>query len=124
MSLPVAPVERARGSRCSIDDAQPAVSNDQAGQLSRAFEALAHPIRLQLLDVLARKGGRVCVCDLVAALPVKQPTISHHLKLLREAGMVDCERQGNWAYYFVNEAAVDSVRSAADGFLGGLRGHG
>ena len=88
--------------------------------MSRTFEALAHPIRLQLLDVLARSGGRVCVCDLVAALPVKQPTISHHLRLLREAGMVECERQGNWAYYFVNRDAMGSLKAEIDRFLDGL----
>lgn len=120
MTARTAPAERPRGVRCCSDEARPSVSAERAGRLSRVFEALAHPIRLQLLDVLSRSGGRVCVCDLVAALPVKQPTISHHLKLLREAGMVDCERQGNWAYYFVNHDAVVSLRNETGRFLNDL----
>jgi ArsR family transcriptional regulator len=70
---------------------------------------LANPIRLQILDLLARSDGDVCVCDLESALPVKQPTVSHHLRLLREAGLIDCERRGLWAYYFVRREAVAAL---------------
>ncbi len=85
--------ERARGTRCCDGEARPMVSADE---------------------------GRVCVCDLEAAMTVKQPTVSHHLKLLREAGIVDSERQGVWAYYFVNREALESLRNDADRFLDGL----
>ncbi|KPK64951.1 MAG: ArsR family transcriptional regulator [Gemmatimonas sp. SG8_38_2] len=112
--------ERARGTRCCDGEARPTVSANEAEALSRAFEVLAHPVRLQLLDVLARNEGRVCVCDLEAATTVKQPTVSHHLKLLREAGIVDSERHGVWAYYFVNREALESLRNDADKFLAGL----
>lgn len=112
--------QRERGTRCCGGEARPLVSADEADTLSRAFEVLAHPVRLQLLDVLARNEGRVCVCDLEAAVTVKQPTISHHLKLLRRAGLVESERQGVWAYYFVNREALEAMRSAADRFLDGL----
>jgi ArsR family transcriptional regulator len=61
--------------------------------------------------MLARSDGQVCVCDLEAALPVKQPTVSHHLKLLRDAGLIDCERHGLFAYYFVNGTALAELRS-------------
>lgn len=71
---------------------------------------LAHPVRLQLLDILARNAGDVCVFDLEEALPVKQPTISHHLKLLREAGLVGSEKRGLAAYYFVHRDAVAALR--------------
>lgn len=76
------------------------------------LEILAHPIRMQLLDMLVRKeGGEVCVCDLEGGVPVKQPTVSHHLKLLREAGLVSSERRGLYAYYQVNRPALDALRA-------------
>jgi ArsR family transcriptional regulator, arsenate/arsenite/antimonite-responsive transcriptional repressor len=93
--------ERTRGQRCCNDDALTHISGEEAQQLASDLLVFAHPIRLQLLHMLARNAGQVCVCDLEAAVPVKQPTVSHHLKLLREAGLIDCERHGLWAYYFV-----------------------
>ena len=72
---------------------------------------LAHPVRIQILDILAHYGGSACVCDLEEALPVKQPTVSHHLKILRDAGLIDCERQGLWAYYFVQREALAALRA-------------
>ena len=98
--------ERTSGTRC-CDGAPPArISVAQAQQISDDLQLFAHPVRLQILDILGQHGGQVCVCDLEAALPVKQPTVSHHLKLLREAGVVDCERHGLWAYYFLKREAV------------------
>lgn len=79
-------------------------------QLTDDLSILAHPVRLQILNILAQSAGDVCVCDLETALPVKQPTISHHLKLLREAGLIDCERRGLWAYYFVQREALAALR--------------
>jgi ArsR family transcriptional regulator len=70
------------------------ISVDEADRLSDDLQLLAHPVRIQLLDILAHYAGRACVYDLEAALPVKQPTVSHHLKTLRDAGLIDCERQG------------------------------
>jgi DNA-binding transcriptional ArsR family regulator len=63
------------------------------------FKALADPHRLTILATLARAGGEVCVCDFTSALPLNQPTVSHHLKILRDAGLVVCERRGTWVYY-------------------------
>src|SRR5215216_8209382 len=94
--------------------------DDVAHQLADVFSILAHPIRLQLLDMLSRSTGDVCVCDLEAALPIKQPTVSHHLRLLREAGLIDCERQGLWAYYFVQHEALAALRSRIAGQLDAL----
>ncbi|MFJ6215722.1 ArsR/SmtB family transcription factor [Streptomyces sp. NPDC092296] len=72
----------------------------QAVELARVFKALGDPVRLRLLSMIAsRAGGEVCVCDLTPAFDLSQPTISHHLKLLRQAGLVDCERRGTWVYY-------------------------
>jgi ArsR family transcriptional regulator len=98
--------ERKRGMRCCDRAAKPRLSLRQAEQLSEDLQILAHPVRLQLLEILSRNEGRVCVCDLEAALPVKQPTVSHHLRLLREAGLIDCERQGLWVYYFLKREAL------------------
>jgi ArsR family transcriptional regulator, arsenate/arsenite/antimonite-responsive transcriptional repressor len=86
------------------------LSTEVAQRLTDDLSILAHPIRLQILDLLARSAGDVCVCDLEATLPVKQPTVSHHLRLLREAGLIDCERRGLWAYYFVRREAVAALR--------------
>jgi len=62
---------------------------------------MSDPIRVQLIDVLRRRAGKVCVCELTPLFDVSQPTVSHHLKVLREAGLVDVERRGLWAYYYV-----------------------
>ncbi|BCJ46067.1 transcriptional regulator [Actinoplanes ianthinogenes] len=71
-----------------------------AAALAPAFKALGDPIRLQLMSMIASApGGEACVCDLTPAFEVSGPTISHHLKTLREAGLVDAERRGSWVYY-------------------------
>ena len=71
-----------------------------AVDLSAAFKALGDPIRLQLMSMIASAaGGEVCVCDLTPAFSVSGPTISHHLKILREAGLIDGDRRGTWVYY-------------------------
>ena len=64
------------------------------------FKALADPIRLRLLSIITSAGGEICVCDITPQFDVSGPTISHHLKVLREAGLVDCERRGTWVYYW------------------------
>ncbi len=91
---------RLAGSRC-CEELESSISTEDAQQLSADFQILGHPVRLQILDVLAHHAGQVCVCDLEAAVPVKQPTVSHHLRLLREAGLIDSERKGQWMYYFI-----------------------
>ncbi|HEY3480239.1 MAG TPA: metalloregulator ArsR/SmtB family transcription factor, partial [Streptomyces sp.] len=73
-----------------------------AVDLARMFKALSDPVRLRLLSLItSHEGGEACVCDLTGPFDVSQPTISHHLKVLREAGLVDCERRANWVYYWV-----------------------
>jgi ArsR family transcriptional regulator, arsenate/arsenite/antimonite-responsive transcriptional repressor len=72
-------------------------------------KALADPIRIQLIDVLRKHAGKVCVCELVPLFDVSQPTISHHLKVLREAGLVESERQGLWAFYYVLPGELDEL---------------
>ena len=80
---------------------------DWAGDLARMFKALGDPVRLQLLSrVASHAGGEACVCDLSVGLDLTQPTISHHLKVLRETGLLQCERRGTWVYYWVVPSAL------------------
>ncbi|MGW5433526.1 ArsR/SmtB family transcription factor [Streptomyces sp. NPDC004059] len=86
------------------------LDEDQAAELAKVFKALGDPVRLRLLSLIAsRAGGEVCVCDLTPAFDLSQPTISHHLKLLRQAGLIDCERRGTWVYYWVLPGALDRL---------------
>jgi ArsR family transcriptional regulator len=76
---------------------------DQAVELSRLFKAMADPVRLRLLSMIAsHAGGEACVCDLTGAFELSAPTISHHLKVLRESGLITGERRGTWVYYRVH----------------------
>lgn len=76
------------------------LDEDQAETLAKVFKALGDPVRLRLLSMIAsRAGGEVCVCDLTPGFELSQPTISHHLKLLKQAGLIDSERRGTWVYY-------------------------
>ncbi|MET7286833.1 metalloregulator ArsR/SmtB family transcription factor [Streptomyces sp. NPDC005573] len=86
------------------------LDEDQAAELAKLFKALGDPVRLRLLSMIAsRAGGEVCVCDLTPAFDLSQPTISHHLKLLRQAGLIDCERRGTWVYYWALPATLDRL---------------
>jgi len=87
---------------CCTPLAQQVLPADKAHDLAPAFKALGDPVRLQLLSQIATaEGGEACVCDLTPAFDLTGPTISHHLKVLREAGLIDCERRGTWVYYWV-----------------------
>ena len=97
--------------------ARPSRTYAEATSLATELEQLANPVRLQLLDVLARNEGRVCVCDLEAAVPVKQPTVSHHLRLLREAGLVESEKVGQWVYYRIRRDEARALRERVQQLL-------
>ncbi|MYW02437.1 metalloregulator ArsR/SmtB family transcription factor [Streptomyces sp. SID3343] len=76
------------------------LDEESATDLAKVFKALGDPVRLRLLSMIAsRVGGEICVCDLTPAFELSQPTISHHLKLLKQAGLIDSERRGTWVYY-------------------------
>jgi ArsR family transcriptional regulator, arsenate/arsenite/antimonite-responsive transcriptional repressor len=78
------------------------LDEDQAAELSRVFKALGDPVRLRLFSLVASyQGGEACVCDISGFFDVSQPTISHHLKVLREAGLLTSERRATWVYYRV-----------------------
>ena len=102
-------VKSAPGAPCCQPVVYPDVEREQAERMAAIAKALADPVRLQLVDVLRKHAGKVCVCELVPLFDLSQPTISHHLKVLRQAGIVDSERQGLWAYYFVKSEALDEL---------------
>ena len=86
------------------------LSEDWAGDLAKMFKALGDPVRLRLLSLVAsHAGGEACVCDISDTFDLSQPTISHHLKVLRQAGLLDCERRGTWVYYWVIPAALQQL---------------
>ena len=101
--------KRAAGEPCCAPVVYPDVERDRAERLARIAKALGDPIRLQLVDVLRKHAGKVCVCELVPLFEQSQPTISHHLKVLRDAGIVDAERRGLWAYYYVLPDALKEL---------------
>lgn len=115
-------LERRAGQPCCSPLEQPAISAEQAAELTGDMEVLAHPVRLRLLAVLTASSEPVCVCDLEASVPVKQPTVSHHLKLLRAAGLVESEKRGLWAYYHVRRDELDRLRRRIAAGLGRLGG--
>jgi len=89
-----------------------ALGGPQAVELATMFKALGDPVRLRLLSLIAsHPGGQACVCEISGTFDVSQPTISHHLKLLRSAGLLDCERRGTWVYYWVIPAALQQLSS-------------
>lgn len=87
----------------------------EADELAGMFKALGHPVRLQIVDLLSRFEGQVCVCDVESQFDLSQPTISHHLKILREAGLVQAEQRGLWVYYYLRPAAVSRLGALLQG---------
>lgn len=94
---------RLAGPDCHTPLACEPLSAQEAGGLSVQFKAIADPVRLRLLSLIAcHEGGEACVCDLAGAFDLTGPTISHHLKVLREAGLIGSQRRGTWVYYWIN----------------------
>lgn len=87
------------------------VVTDDFGAAAALLKAVADPYRLTMLATMAAADDEVCVCDFTDALPLNQPTVSHHLRILREAGLVTCERRGTWVYY---RLASDARRRVGD----------
>ncbi len=95
------------GSSCCSPLAREPLTQDWAGDLARMFKALGDPVRLRLVSIVAsHQGGEACVCDLTPTFDLSPATISHHLKVLRETGLLECERRGSWVFYRVVPAAL------------------
>jgi ArsR family transcriptional regulator, arsenate/arsenite/antimonite-responsive transcriptional repressor len=93
---------------CASDE--PPMPAGAAAELAATFKALADPTRVAIVNRLTTAEA-VCVCDLTAAFELSQPTISHHLKILRDAGLIEAERRGTWAYYRLVPDAIDALRT-------------
>jgi ArsR family transcriptional regulator len=102
--LPLTPVETVA---CCSPLSRAPLSADAAEQIAPLLKALADPVRLRLMSLIAsHEGGEACVCDLNDAFDLSQPTISHHLKVLHEAGLLDREKRGVWVYYRASQSAL------------------
>jgi ArsR family transcriptional regulator, arsenate/arsenite/antimonite-responsive transcriptional repressor len=110
--LELAPKQkRLPGEPCCEPVVYPDVERERAQRMAAIAKALGDPVRLQLVDVLRKHAGKVCVCELVPLFDLTQPTVSHHLKVLRDAGVVGSERPGLWAYYYVLPDALEELSS-------------
>lgn len=87
--------------RAAIPKFRPSLTEEEAVTQARLLKALADPHRLRILSLLSRHEGEVCVYEMVESFALEQPTVSHHLRLLRDAGLVECRKKGLWAYYYV-----------------------
>jgi ArsR family transcriptional regulator len=101
--------KRPSGQPCCEALVQPDVSSAKADRIAALGKVLSDPVRVQLVDVLRKAPGQVCVCELQPLFDISQPTLSHHLKKLREAGVVGVERRGLWAYYHVLPKAMKEL---------------
>ncbi len=100
---------RPRGTRCRCAP-KARLPDAQAERESTDLGLLANPIRLQLLHLLLAEQEPICVCDLMSALRLKQPTVSHHLRLLKEAGVVDSERRGVWSHWSIRREGLAQLK--------------
>jgi ArsR family transcriptional regulator len=97
--------------------AAPSLSDDEADATAALFRALGDPARVRLINILAT-SGTVCVCDLQAPLGLSQPTVSHHLKKLADAGLIEREQRGRWAYYSIADEAMERLAGLFDATKG------
>jgi len=105
MSVPVA---------CCQPLAAPSLTDEAADATAALFRALAEPARVKIVNLLARSDEPVCACEFEPALELSQPTVSHHLRKLTEAGLLEREQRGKWAYFSLSGAAVETLASVAD----------
>src|SRR5581483_1912669 len=96
---------------CCKPLAAAALSDDEADATARLFKALSDPARVKIVNLLATSDDPVCVCELIPAIGLSQPTVSHHLKKLTAAGLLEREQRGVWAYYSIDRAAAERLRT-------------
>ena len=99
---------------CCRPLAAPSLSGDEAGAAARLFKALGDPARVKIVNLLATSDEPVCVCNLIEPLGLSQPTVSHHLKKLTDAGLLVREQRGVWAYYSLDLEAVAQLRTLVE----------
>jgi ArsR family transcriptional regulator len=102
------------GEVCCASLGAAALSDDQAKETARVFKALADPHRVRIVNLLATSPDPVCVCELTGPLGIGQPTVSHHLKKLVQAGLLEREQRGTWAYYSLDRDALGGLMAALD----------
>ena len=123
MTLDLLPVSAPTSTACCSPVTGSTMSAEDADRTARTLKALADPARLRLLSIIAaHDGGEACVCDLTEPVGLSQPTVSHHLKVLTEAGFVTREKRGVWAYYTLVPGAVDELTRHLGGHLTGTAG--
>jgi ArsR family transcriptional regulator len=103
-----------RWMECCAPLAAAALSDEEAIATAELFKALSDPARVRIVNVLATSGEPVCVCNLVEPLGLSQPTVSHHMKKLLDAGLVEREQRGKWAYFSLKTEAVETLAAVAD----------
>jgi ArsR family transcriptional regulator, arsenate/arsenite/antimonite-responsive transcriptional repressor len=103
-----------RAITCCAPLAAPVLDQAEAAATAKLFKALADPARVRIVNVLATADGPVCVCELIEPLGLAQPTVSHHMKKLLDAGLVDREQRGKWAYFSLRRDAVEKLAAVAD----------
>ena len=108
MTVTVAPID------CCVPLAAPAISDDEATAIAGIFRALADPHRVRIVNLLATSREPVCACELYEPLGLGQPTVSHHLKKLTDAGLLEREQRGKWAYFSLKRDAVEKLAIVAD----------
>ncbi len=121
MSLDLLPLATPTGTACCSPTTGTALTDADAVALARTLKALADPTRLRLLSLIAaHEGAEACVCDLIEPVALSQPTVSHHLKVLTEAGLVTRDKRGVWAYYALVPGAVAALTAHLDVHLTAL----
>jgi ArsR family transcriptional regulator len=99
---------------CCAPLGAPVLDEEEALATAELFRALADPARVRIVNVLATSGEPVCVCELIEPLELSQPTVSHHLKKLVDAGLLEREQRGKWAYFSLKRDAVEKLAAVAD----------
>jgi ArsR family transcriptional regulator len=99
---------------CCAPLSAPTLSDSEATATAELFRALADPARVRALNLLATSDVPVCICNLIEPLGLSQPTVSHHMKKLLEAGVVEREQRGKWAYFSLRPAAIEKLAAVAD----------
>ena len=99
---------------CCQPLAAPSVSDEDIASTAALFKALGDPARVKIVNVLARTPEPVCACEFEPALGLSQPTVSHHLKKLTEAGLLEREQRGKWAYFSLRREAIEKLAAVAD----------